>query len=331
MAAMAARAAGAPDGRAWSWTAALQGVVPPLITPLCDDGSLDEAALAALIEHVLAAGCSGLFVLGGCGEGAWLTSAQRAAVVRAAVRAAAGRVPVLAGVLLPGTAPACEAARQAADEGAHALVVSSPYYYAVDAAAQRRHVEAILAATALPVLLYNIPQATGHVLAPETVAALAGEPRVLGIKDSAGDLATFQQLLAIRQRRPTFRVLQGSERLMAACLLLGADGLVPGLANVAPGLFVALRRAAAAGDVAACVRLQEEIADLWTLHHQGHWLAALKAACAVIGLGTGLPAAPLAPVSAAQRQAIAAIVRRSVPGVTHAGAPGAGAPMHERA
>jgi len=206
-----------------------------------------------------------------------------------------------------------------------------PYCYAVDAAAQRRHVEAILAATALPVLLYNIPQATGHVLAPETVAALAGEPRVLGIKDSAGDLATFQQLLAIRQRRPTFRVLQGSERLMAASLLLGADGLVPGLANVAPGLFVALRRAAAAGDVAACVRLQEEIADLWTLHHQGHWLVALKAACAVIGLGTGLPAAPLAPVSAAQRQAIAAIVRRSVPGVTHAGAPGAGAPMHERA
>ena len=317
-------AAGAPDGRAWSWPAALEGVVPPLITPLCDDGGLDEAALVALIEHVLAAGCSGLFVLGGCGEGAWLTSTQRAAVVRAAVRAAAGRVPVLAGVLLPGTAPACEAARQAAAEGANALVVSSPYYYRVDAAVQRRHVEAILAATELPVLLYNIPQATGHVLAPETVAALAVEPRVLGIKDSAGDMAAFQRQLAIRQQWPEFRVLQGHEHLMAASLLLGADGLVPGLANVAPELFVALRHAASFSDVAACVRLQGEIADLWTLHHQGHWLAALKAACAVIGLGTGLPAVPLAPASAVQRQAIAAILQRYVPGVALAGAPGAG-------
>lgn len=77
---------------------------------------------------------------------------------------------------------------------------------------------------------------------------------MLGIKDSAGDFAAFQELLALRQGRLDFRVLQGHEQLMAASLLLGADGLVPGLANVAEGLFVALRRAAAAGEVAACVR-----------------------------------------------------------------------------
>lgn len=106
-----------PDGRAWTRTAALQGVVPPLITPLAAAGRVDRGALAALVEHVLAAGCSGLFVLGGCGEGAWLTGGQQAAVVRAAVAAVAGWAPVLAGVLLPGTAPAGEAARQVAAEG----------------------------------------------------------------------------------------------------------------------------------------------------------------------------------------------------------------------
>lgn len=150
---------------------------------------------------------------------------------------------------------------------------------------------------------------------------------MLGIKDSAGDFAAFQELLALRQGRLDFRVLQGHEQLMAASLLLGADGLVPGLANVAEGLFVALRRAAAGG-VAACVRWQEEIAALWTLHRQGHWLAALKAAFAVPGLGSGLPAAPLAPLGAARRQAIAAIVRQHVPGVADAGASGSCAAAH---
>ena len=79
----------------WSWDDALTGVVPPLISPLTDGGDVDGPATGALVEHVLGGGCTGLFVLGGCGEGAWLTTAQRDGVVRAAVKAAAGRVPVL--------------------------------------------------------------------------------------------------------------------------------------------------------------------------------------------------------------------------------------------
>jgi 4-hydroxy-tetrahydrodipicolinate synthase len=109
--------------------------------------------MARLVEHGLAGGVSGLFVLGGCGEGAWLTASQRGAVIRGAARAAGGRVPVLAGVMFPGTAAAVEAARQAADEGADAIVVGSPYYFPVDDAAQRRHVETVLGASRLPGLL----------------------------------------------------------------------------------------------------------------------------------------------------------------------------------
>jgi 4-hydroxy-tetrahydrodipicolinate synthase len=284
--------------------------VPPLISPLDGAGEPDPGATAALVEHVVGDGVSGLFVLGGCGEGAWLTTAQRAAVVRAVARAAAGRVPVLTGVMLPGTAGAAEAARQAADAGADGVVVGSPYYFGVDAAAQRRHIEAVLAATPLPALLYNIPQCTHHVLAPATVDHLAHDPRILGIKDSAGDFEAFLGFLAVRRRQPRFRVLQGHEHLAAASLLQGGDGLVPGLANVAPALFVALREAAAKGDAAGCARLQEAIEDLATLHACGHWLPALKAACALLGLGSGAPAPPLAPASASQRETIAVILRR---------------------
>jgi dihydrodipicolinate synthase/N-acetylneuraminate lyase len=212
--------------------------------------------------------------------------------------------------MLPGTRAAVEAARQAAGEGADAVVVGSPYYFGVDGAAQRRHVEAVLEATPLPALLYNIPQCTHTVLAPATVEALAREPRVLGIKDSAGDFTAFQAFLAIRRRHPAFRVLQGNEPLSAASLLHGGDGLVPGLANVAPALYVALREAAAKGEAEVCARFQTAILDLATLHEQGHWLPALKAACALLGLGTGQPALPLAPCDESQRAAIAVILRR---------------------
>jgi 4-hydroxy-tetrahydrodipicolinate synthase len=286
-------------------------VVPPLISPLTPSGEPDAGAIGALVEHVLAGGCSGLFVLGGCGEGAWLTPSQRGGVIRASVRAARGRVPVLAGVMLPATGPAADAARQAAAEGADAVVVGSPYYFGVDGSAQRRHVEAVAAAAGLPALLYNIPQCTHHVLTPATVTALAEDPRILGIKDSAGDFETFLGYLEAKSRRSgQFRVLQGHESLAAASLLQGGDGLVPGLANVAPDLLVTLSGTATAGDVAGTARLQAALADLGAIYATGHWLPALKAAAALLGLGDGRPSPPLLPADDEQRVAVAAVLRR---------------------
>jgi dihydrodipicolinate synthase/N-acetylneuraminate lyase len=189
-------------------------------------------------------------------------------------------------------------------------VVGSPYYYPVDSAVQERHVEAVLNAVPLPALLYNIPQCTHHSLSPATVGRLAREERVLGIKDSAGSFEAFQQFLAVKHTRPTFRVLQGDEFLGAASLLLGADGLVPGMANFVPRLFVSLREAAAKGDAATCADLQRQITNLATLHGHGHWLPALKAACALVGLGNGRPSPPLAPASDENRRAIESILRR---------------------
>jgi len=164
----------------WSWATALSGAVPPLITPLDDAGHVNAAAMDALVRYALEGGCSALFVAGGCGLGPWLTVEQRGEAVRAAVRGAAGKVPVLAGVMLPATGPACDAARQAEAEGADAVVVASPYYFAVQGDDQRRHLEAVLRAMSLPALIYNIPQCTHNVWQVETVAALAGETRILG-------------------------------------------------------------------------------------------------------------------------------------------------------
>jgi 4-hydroxy-tetrahydrodipicolinate synthase len=291
------------------WTTVLTGVVPPLISPLTPDGQADRAGMAALVEHLLAAGCSGLFVNGGCGEGPWLTFAQRGGVVSGAVAAARGRAPVLAGVTVPSTGPAVDAAQQAADEGAEALVVTAPYYFGADDGAQRRHVEAIVEATPLPVLLYNIPQCTHQPFSPETVAALAADQRVIGIKDSAGDPAVYRRFVDVKRAQPAFRVLQGSEAHAAGSLADGGDGLVPGLGNVVPGHFVGIRRAMTGGDRARADALQSEAVALAAIYRHGAWIAALKGACAVLGIGNGIPAQPNEPVTAEQSSAIAALLR----------------------
>lgn len=316
---MAAEASG--ERAAWTWDQALRGIVPPLISPFREPGELDADAFTRLVEHVVAGGCSGLFVLGGCGEGAWLTRAQRGAVIAEAVAAAAGRVPVLVGAMLTATGPVCEAVRQAEAEGADAVVVGSPYYMELDRGGLERHVDAVLRVTAIPALLYNIPPATHSTLPPDAVRRLAAEPRVLGIKDSAGDLGGFQRYLAVKRHRPSFRVLQGNELCASSSLLLGGDGLVPGMANFAPSLYVALRAAATAGDVAECTRLQGVITDLWSIHAQGHWLTGLKAACELVGLGDGVPSMPLHRAGDAERDVIRAILERN--GIATAGSHGA--------
>lgn len=293
---------------AWTWETALTGVVPPLISPLDDADEPDAAAMARLVEHAIGGGCTGLFVLGGCGEGPWLTLRQRAAVIRAAVQAAAGRVPVLAGCMLPATGPTIEAAHSAVEAGADALVIGSPYYFGVDAAAQRLHVQAVLRATGRPALLYNIPPCTYHVLSPELVGELAAEPLVLGIKDSAGDLKAFDAFIRIKRHHPAFRVLQGHEGVMGASLLMGGDGLVPGLANVAPALFVSFLAAARRVDLAAVRALQEQIDLLGTLHAEMHWLPALKGACAYLGIGNGRPAPPVLALTPEARARVGQIV-----------------------
>jgi len=295
---------------AWAWDDALRGVIPPMISPLTPSGQVDTGAVGRVVDYILAGGCSGLFVLGGVGEGAWLSTAQRGRIVDATVRATAGRAPVLVGLMLPGTAPARDAALQAADAGADALVVGSPYYFGVDAASQQRHVEVILAATPLPVLLYNIPQCTHQPLLGEAVEALAAEPRILGMKDSWGDMPYFQSLLTLKLKRPNFRVLQGHEHAAMASLLLGADGLIPGLGNVAPRVLVSLVQAARAGNVATCQRLHAEIFELTGIYTQKAGLAGLYAACAVLGLARNVPAEPWVPVGDADLPAIEAILRK---------------------
>lgn len=299
----------------------LSGVIPPMITPLTEAGQVDGPAIERLVEYLIESGVSGLFVLGSSGEGPWLTSTQRQQVIQGTARAAAGRVPVLAGVLEPGTDRALEAAQMAADAGADALVVTSPYYFGAEAAVQIHHVSTIAAANPLPLVLYNIPTATHNPMAPHTVRALLEIDNLIGIKDSAGNWEDFQELLALRRIRPDFRVLQGAERLAAPSVLAGADGLVPGMGNLAPGLFDRLVQSAQAGERERALALQERVEALWHLHTHGFWLACLKYAASLLGFGSGAVCGWPAdhggsdgpnPLSGSAKAAIGQIVRSTI-------------------
>ncbi|HEY8743771.1 MAG TPA: dihydrodipicolinate synthase family protein [Chloroflexota bacterium] len=285
------------------------GVIVPMITPLSERGEIDGAAIVRLVAHLLNGGIFGIFVLGSSGEGPWLSAAERERVVECAVRAAGGHLPILAGALQPGSRATIEDARMLAGAGADAIVVTSPYYFGADAVAQVRHIETVAATSPLPVVLYNIPQMTHSQFSSATVQHLAGIENVVAIKDSAGDWPAFEQMLALRAGRPGFRVLEGAERQAARAALAGADGIVPGLANVAPRLFVRLFAAARHGDRAAALEAQAQVDALWHLHGHGYWLASLKEAAAQLGFGSGATVGHGSKLPADARAAIAQLMQ----------------------
>lgn len=290
----------------------LTGLIPPMISPLTSDGAVDASAAARLAAFLIEGGVDGIFVLGSSGEGPWLTPQQSAAVISTTVQAANGRVPVIAGALESGTQRTLEAAQRAVDAGADALVITTPFYFEADEAAQLRHFETLAGALSAPIMLYNIPSKTHNPLAAATVAKLLDIGHIIGIKDSAGDWENFSALLALHERRPDFRVLQGAEGQAFRALANGADGLVPGLGNCVPSWFARMIACARAGDTQQAEAIQRQIDVLGTLHGCGFWLACLKYAVSLHGLCEAVTSggAPLAESAQASIRQIVEDARR---------------------
>ena len=232
------------------------GVIPPTITALNADESLDRAGMARVVEHQIAGGVDGLFVLGSNGEGPTLRDAVRREVCEVAVEAAGGRVPILAGVLQPSTSRTIDDMRLLGDTGISAYVAAPPYYFAgyngdelVD------HFTRLADATDLPILAYNIPHLTKVALKADVITRLAEDRRIVGLKDSSGDWPQVQQVI-LERPHPDFVVLQGNQQMSAVSLMIGADGLIPGFANPHPRLLADLYGAVQRGDYPEALRCQ---------------------------------------------------------------------------
>lgn len=283
------------------------GVVCPLATPLTADGRLDEAVLRALIDALIP-DLDGLFVLGSSGELTWLSEDVSLRVARVAVDQAGGRIPVYVGAGDTGLGRTLARADRLADVGVDFLVVAAPFYYPIASEASIVEYFATVADRAsAPVVLYNIPQNTHLPLAPSVVRTLARHPKIVGIKDSAGDWIDFESFLALQA--DDFSVMQGRERLAAVSLWSGADGLISSMANFAPRLLQAL--AASIRDDrprSETLALQAAVGKLAGVFDHGDWLSGLKATLGALGWNAGEPSPPIPPYDAAQRRAVEAIV-----------------------
>jgi 4-hydroxy-tetrahydrodipicolinate synthase len=288
----------------------LQGIVPPLVTPLKEDETIDEAALERQLGRMVEAGVHGIFFLGTTGEQPALRDSERRKALRRARQVLGDRTPLIVGTMAASTARAIEHIREAEEAGADAVAVTPPYYYVSRGPEdQVPHYRACAAATGLPVVIYNIPLTTKVQLAPETMARIAEIPNVHGVKDSSGDFIHFLRILSLFRGREGFGAMVGNPPLAGAALLYGAAGVVPGIANVDPRTMLDIYVAARAGDTAALVRLQERVHKLMNLAALGAPIATFKTALELMGVCRHYTTTPIQPLSPEKREAAAAILR----------------------
>ena len=272
----------------------LTGVVPALISPLRSDGKVDEPGVARLVEHVIAGGVRAVLALGSTGETASLDETARRTLVSSVVAAAAGRVPVICGVAQSHLAAARVEVEAAARLGAAAALVAPPFYYLIDQATLLAFYRSLATDSPLPILLYNIPQYTKVVAQPDTVATLAREGTIVGIKDSSRDFEYFESVCIATRELPRFRVFTGSDTMLLASLAMGGAGTICGAANVAPGWIVRIYDDFQLGDLAAARAGQDKLYQLVMALRGGVFPAAIKAACHVQGMCEPWCAPPVA-------------------------------------
>lgn len=242
------------------------GVVPPMATPLADDGNLDERSLLRLRDRLVGGGVAGIFALGSTGEASYLSNARRRQVVDTLSRDPRPDVPLLVGVVEPTTNRVIEAAEALLTPAVDVVVATGPFYAAASPREITAHFEAVARAVARPVLAYNIPSNVGYDLPAEVLVDLVARGVVTGVKDSSANLAGFRQLVMAGEPESGVAYFSGSDGLLDAALQIGANGSVAGLANVAPELFVEAVSAHLSGEVAALAEAQRRIVVLTRLY-----------------------------------------------------------------
>jgi dihydrodipicolinate synthase/N-acetylneuraminate lyase len=274
----------------------LSGIIPPMVTPLSGRGTLDVAGLERLVEHMLTGGVHGLFLLGTTGEGPSLSYRLRRELIDRVCAQVAGRVPVLVAITDTSLNESLALARHAAAAGAQAVVAAPPFYFPLAQSELAEYMEHLAAESPLPLYLYNMPAMTKISFEPATVRRLMQVERIAGIKDSSGDTAHFENLLALREVRADWSFLIGPEHLTAWAAGRGGHGGVNGGANLRPRLFVDLYDAAHAGQADRVARLQAEVERLGQLYcigpHGAAVIQGLKCALAIEGICSDLMADP---------------------------------------
>lgn len=287
------------------WT----GVYPAATTQFTADDQIDIAATQEVLTALVDDGVDGLIILGTCGENNSLLPEEKRAVMRAAVEAVGGRVPLVAGVSELCTARATEFARDAEGIGMDALMVLPAMVYVPTSQELATHLRTVAEATGLPVMLYNNPPAYRVSIDFETLDALADIPNIVAIKESAPDPRRFTDL--INRYGDRFSVMAGLDDVALEGLMLGATGWVSGLTNAFPRESVALVAAANRGDWIEARRIYRWFMPLLHLDAEHDLVQSIKLAEQIMGRGSERVRMPRLPLAGARRAEVVAMVEEA--------------------
>ncbi|EAQ79659.1 dihydrodipicolinate synthase family protein [Blastopirellula marina] len=289
------------------------GIVPPLVTPLLGRDQLDHEGLERLIEHVLEGGVHGLFILGSTGEAPSLSYRLRREVIAAVCRQTDNRVPVLVGVTDTAFVESIALAQYAADAGAAAVVLSTPYYFPAGQTELRTYVRNIVSELPLPLMLYNMPALTKVWFEIETLQKLTDLDGIVGLKDSSGDLDYFAKATRLKEQRPDWSILIGPEAMLPAAMRLGGDGGVNGGANILPRLFVECYDSIITQDEVKLAELHRRIVDFQRIYDVGKYaskyIKATKCCLSLLNICDDFMAEPFHSFHPPEREQLAQILQ----------------------
>jgi 4-hydroxy-tetrahydrodipicolinate synthase len=289
----------------------LTGSIVAIVTPMQEGGELDLAALSRLIEFHIANGTAGIVIVGTTGESPTVGVDEHCRLIKAAVEAVRGRIPVIAGTGANSTAEAIELTAYAKEAGASSCLSVVPYYNKPTQEGLYRHFRAIAERVDLPLILYNVPGRTAADLATDTVLRLAEVPGIAGIKDATSDMTRHIELLRRLPEGRSFALYSGNDDTALPYILLGGHGVISVTANVAPRLMADMCKAALAGDLATARRLNNRLMPLNTRLFVEANPIPVKWALAAMGLIQPALRLPLVPLSEPQHATVRAALRES--------------------
>jgi 4-hydroxy-tetrahydrodipicolinate synthase len=285
----------------------LEGVLPAIITPFKEDYSLDEEGLRRNIEFLCESSIGGIVPCGTTGESATLSFEEHKRVVEIAVDCS--KVPVVAGTGSNNTKEAIELTRHAADVGADAALLITPYYNKPNERGMFEHFKVIAENCNIPLILYNVPKRTGIDMKPELVARLSEIKNIAGIKEASGSLAQVSKIIELTSGNG-FTLLSGDDDLTVPIMALGGVGVVSVIANVAPRKTIEMVNAMFEGDLKTARRLHYELAPLVRSMFLETNPIPVKTSYKIMGLAAGPLRLPLAPMSESNENILREVVER---------------------
>lgn len=297
-------------------TSIWRGVIPAMTTAFTEEGDVDHAFVATHARWLVEAGCTGLVALGSLGEGATLTFDEKVALLETLVGAVGERLPIIPGIASLSTAEAVRLARAAERVGCRGLMALPPYVYSTDWREMKAHVAAIMAATPLPVMLYNNPAAYGTDFLPAQIAELAGEhPNLAAVKESSGDVRRVTGIRALVGER--LAILAGLDDGVVEGVQAGAVGWIAGLVNAFPHESVALfnlavRAREGTGDRATLEALYAWFLPLLRLDTVPKFVQLIKLVQEMVGRGSTRVRPPRLPLVGQEREEAVRLVEEAL-------------------